>query len=98
MSCPFCGTAGSGWERHPQGKDVFRLQCEKCGAVDFTETAYTTKLGTITADDKGLLAKYFHDNKGRVPLITYSNFDEILDEQRAKRDAERLRTELDKEK
>jgi hypothetical protein len=43
-----------------------------------------------------LLAKYFHENKGKVPLITASNFDEILAEQRAKRDAERLRTELDK--
>jgi hypothetical protein len=66
--------------------------------VDFTETADTTKLGALTADDKGQLAKYFHDNKGKVPLITDSNFDEILEGQRAKRDAERLRAELDKKK
>jgi hypothetical protein len=96
MNCLFCGTGGSNWQKHSQGEDVFRLQCEKCGAVGFAETAYTSKLGALTADDKVLLAKYFHENKGKVPLITASNFDEILAEQRAKRDAERLRTELDK--
>jgi hypothetical protein len=84
-----------GLAEHP-AKDVFRLQCEKCGTVDFSETAYTSKLGTLSADDKGLLAKYFHENKCKVPQINYSNCDEVLDEQRAKRDAERLRAELRK--
>lgn len=98
MGCTFCGSAGSIWQERPERKDIFRLQCEKCGTVDFSSTVYTSKLGTLTADDKDLLAKYFYKNKGKVPQINYSNFDEILDEQRGKRDAERLRAELDKNK
>jgi transcription elongation factor Elf1 len=98
MNCPFCGKAGSSLQKNREGKDIFRLQCEKCGTVDCTETAYTTKLGTLTADDKSLLAKYLHDNSGRVHQITDGNFYEIPDRQRAKSDGERLRAELHKKR
>jgi hypothetical protein len=95
IGCTFCGNARSTWQLSPS---VALLQCEDCGPVCFSEVAYTTKLGTLTADDKGLWAKYFQGNKGKVHQINFGNFDQILDELRAKRDAERLGAELDRGK
>jgi hypothetical protein len=98
MGCFFCGGADSSCEKYPEGKDIFRLQCEKCGTVDFSEHVDTSKLGTLTADDRASWAEYFRENKGKVPLIDFGNFDSIQERLRDKRDAEKLRAELQKKR
>jgi hypothetical protein len=99
MSCTFCKESSATWEEHPQGNDLWRLKCRNCGQVDFSHTAYVSRLGTLSDEDKQLLAKHFNGNKGRGEVrLTYDGVDELLEKLKQRRDAELLKAELNKNK
>lgn len=94
MTCTICEESNASWEERPRD-DRWHLECASCGSVDFTDVAYT-QLGNVDAGDRGLLARFFAQSKGAVPVITCTSLGHLLEKLRAARDAELLGAELNR--
>ena len=94
MRCPLCNAVGAGLREEP---GVCHLDCSICGHLRLTDTAYV-EVGSLTDDDKGLLAEYCrrHSVDPEFPTITHVRLPELIEKMSAIRASELLRTELNK--
>jgi hypothetical protein len=94
MTCPLCKAVGADLREDPH---VYHLHCTACGDVTFSDVAYP-ELGSLTDDDRSLLAEYCRRYSGNpgFPMITHVRLHETIEEMRATRSAELLKSELNK--